>query len=313
MILKGSIALLVAGLICFAVYSFTSKPDYTSVYEIGKSALNAKVMSSEIYPKTAYTNNALRIRMANAKKEEYLYIAVKWFRNNQEIYNYNDPTLVPSKFVKGDQIHAEVNILGPEALDMAVVTLPVTILNTPPQIIEASTVLRQEPSDVIAARINAIDADSDRMRYRYRWFINDREVPGQNKSKLSVAECQNGDEIYAEVVATDGDEESPPTKSEPLRIGSNVLQITSQPPQSVGADRRFMYQVSVTGPEPEAIVYQLISGPAGMKMSKSGSVEWEMPKPKLGEQLFEVVIRVSDISGGEAFQEFAINVTGKRH
>jgi hypothetical protein len=313
MILKGAIALLVAGLICFAVYSFTSKPDYTSVYDIERGTLNAKVMSSEIYPKSAYTNNALRIKMAKAKKEEYLYIAVKWFRNNQEIYNYNDPTLVPSKFAKGDQIHAEVNLLGPEALEEPVVTLPVTVLNTPPQIIEASAVIKQIPSDVITARINAVDADSDKMRYRYRWFINDREVPGQNKSKLSVAECQNGDEVHAKIVATDGDDESPEIKSEPLRIGSNVLQITSQPPQSVSEDRRFRYQVSATGPEPESMVYQLISGPAGMEMSTTGAVEWQMPRPKLGEQLFEVVIRVSDISGGEAFQEFAINVSGKRH
>jgi hypothetical protein len=313
MILKGALALLVAGLICFAVYSFTSKPDYTSVYEIERGTLNAKVMSSEIYPKTAYTNNSLRIKMVKAKKEEYLYITVKWFRNNQEIYNYNDPALIPSKFHKGDQIHAEVNLLGPEALDEPIVTLPVTILNTPPQIIEASAVLKQVPSDVIAARINAVDADSDKMKFRYRWFINDHELPGQNKAQLSVAECQNGDEIYALVVAMDGDDESPPTKSEPLRIGSNVLEITSQPPQSVSEDRRFKYQVSATGPEPESIAYQLISGPPGMKISNAGAVEWEMPRAKLGEQLFEVVIRVSDISGGEAFQEFAINVSGKRH
>ena len=172
--------------------------------------------------------------------------------------------------------------------------------------------IKQIPSDVITARINAVDADSDRMKFRYKWFINDRELPGQNKSKLSVAECQNGDEVYAKVVASDGDDESPETKSEPLRIGSNVLQITSQPPQSVSEDRRFLYQVSATGPEPETIIYQLISGPAGMKISTKGAVEWQMPSPKSGEQLFEIVIRVSDMSGGEAFQEFAINVTGKR-
>ena len=313
MILKGAIALLVAGLICFAVYSFTSKPDYSHVYDMEQGALHAKVQSSQIYPKTAYTNNSLRIKMANANKDEYLYITVTWFRNGQKIYNYNDPTLIPSRIRKGDQIHAEVNLLGPEALDEPVVTTPVTVLNTPPKIIEASAVMRQIPSDVIAARVNAVDADADKIRYRYQWFINDRELTGQTKSMLNVAECQNGDEVYAKIVALDGEDESPSHKSEPLRIRSNILEITSQPPQGVGEDRRFVYQVSATGPEPEDMVFQLINGPTGMSMTKTGKLEWAMPNPKLGENAYEVVIRVSDMTGGEAFQEFEINVTGSRH
>jgi len=313
MVLKGAIALLVAGIICFAVYSFTAKPDYSQVYDMEQDALHAKVRSSEIYPKTAYTNNSLRVRMAKATKQEYLYITVKWFRNGQEIYNHNDPTLIPKKFQKGDQIHAEVNLLGPEAMDEPVVTLPVSVLNTPPQIIEASAVMRQIPSDVIAARVNAVDADGDRIKYTYKWFINDHEVEGQTRATLSVAECQNGDQIHAEIVAMDGDDESAPHKSEPLRIGSNIVEITSQPPQSVGPDRRFAYQISATGPDPETMVYQLINGPPGMSMSKTGSIEWQMKDPKLGQRTHEVVIRVSDASGGEAFQEFEISVSGKRH
>jgi hypothetical protein len=312
MILKGAIGLLVAGLICFAVYSFTSKPDYSMVYDMGQSSLHAKVMSSDIYPRSAYTNNALRIKMQNAKKTEYLYIEVKWFRNGHAIYNYNDPVLDPKKFEKGDLVHAEVNLLGPDALDEPVVTRPVTILNTPPQIVEASAVMRSEPSDVIAARVNAVDADADKIRYRYQWFINDREVPNQTRKKLDISECQNGDEIYAVVVALDGEDESPPHKSEPLRIGSNVLAITSQPPQSIGDDRRYVYQVSATGPQPETLEYQLILGPDGMSMSKEGRIDWPLPTPKLGEHAYEVVVRVADPTGGEVFQEFEINVTGAR-
>ena len=312
MILKGAIALLVAGLICFAVYSFTAKPDYSQVYEMEQGELNTKVLSSQIYPKTAYTNNSLRIKMEDAKKDEYMYIAVTWYRNGEKIHNYNDPVLIPEKFHKGDRIHAEVNLLGPEAMDEPVVTAPVTILNTPPQIIEASAIMQQTPSDVITVRVNALDADADPIRYRYKWFINDREVPEQRKPMLNVKECKNGDEVYAEVVAHDGEEESSPHKSEPLRIGSNVLEITSQPPQTIGENRRFEYQVSATGPDPESMIYQLIHGPEGMSISKTGKLEWQMPEPKLGETAYEVVIRVADDTGGEVFQEFEINVTGKR-
>lgn len=312
MILKGALALLVAGLICFAVYSFTSKPNYDAVYELGQSTLHAKVMSSEIFPKSAYTHNSLKIRMQNANKEEYLYIAVKWFRNGNEIHRYNEPTLIPGKFSKGDRIHAEVNLLGPEALAEPVVTLPVTILNTPPQIIEASAVVRSEQSQVINARINAVDADKDRIRYRYRWFVNDREIAGEYKSTLDLVHCQNGDVVHAEVIATDGEDDSPPHKSDPVTIGSNVLQITSNPPQAIGEDRRYVYQVEATAPDPKSLVYSLITAPTGMTISKTGRVEWQMPEPKLGSHAYEVVIRVADATGGEVFQNFEINVTGKR-
>jgi hypothetical protein len=311
MILKGAIGLLVAGLICYAVYLFTSKPNYDEVFELGESSLHAKVNSSEIYPKSAYTNNTLKIKMQKALKEEYLYIAVKWFRNGQQIYNYNEPELLSSKFSKGDQIHAEVNLLGPDEMDQPVVTLPVTILNTPPQIIEASAVLESgSSSGAIRARVNAMDADKDRIRYRYAWYINDRQLPGETKATLDVGLCKKGDEVYAEIVAMDGDDESPPFKSEPVRIGGNVLKITSQPPKSIGEDRRYVYQVATEAPDPEALMFSLVSSPTGMTISKTGRVEWQLPDPKLGTQAYEVVIRVADPTGTEVFQEFAINVTG---
>jgi hypothetical protein len=312
MILKGALALLVAGIICFAVYSFTAKPDYDRVFEVGESPLHAKVMSSEIFPKSAYTNNTLKIKMQKALKDEYLYIAVKWFRNGQEIYNYNDPSLVPSKFSKGDQITAHVNLLGPDALDEPVVTLPVTILNTPPHIIEASLVLNDATGGMIRARVNAVDADKDKMRYNYEWYINGSQVTGQSKSALNVGLCKNGDEIYTMISASDGDDTSPLHKSEPLRIGSSVVQITSEPPNSIGEDRRYIYQVAATAPDPEALTFSLITKPTGMTISKTGRIEWQLPDPELGERAFEVVVRVEDPTGSEAYQEFEINVASTR-
>ncbi len=312
MVLKGAIALLVAGIICFAVYSFTAKPNYDRVFEVGESPLQAKVMSSEIFPKSAYAHNALKIKMQKALKNEYLYIAVKWFRNGQAIHNFNEPSLPPSKFKKGDQIHAEVNLLGPDALDEPVVTLPVTVLNTPPQIIEASLVLNDATGGMIRARVNAVDADKDKMTFKYAWYINGSQVPGKSKSALNAGLCKNGDEVYAMISATDGDDESSAHKSEPLKIGSNVVQITSEPPNSIAEGRRYVYQVAATAPDLEALTYSLITKPTGMTISNTGRIEWQLPDPKLGERAFEVVVRVADPTGSEAYQEFEISVAGTR-
>lgn len=308
--LKAAIVLLVLGLVTFAVYSMTAKPDYEVGYQLEQSTLHAKVQSSEIYPKTAYTNNSLQIKMESATKKEYAYIAVKWFRNGQEINNYNEPTLIPTLFKKGDQIHAEVNLLGPEAMEKPVVTKPVHILNTPPSIVEASTVLETVPSDVIKARVNAVDADSDNIRYRYKWFVNGAEIGGQSKATLDVAYCKNGDEVYAEIVALDGEDESPPFKSESTKIGSNAPKITSQPPQSFTKDRRYVYQVVVDAPDPGSLTFNLVKGPEGMQIDETGRIDWALPEAQLGSRDYEIVLRVTDPTGGEALQKFNLSLTG---
>jgi hypothetical protein len=308
--LKAAIILLVVGLIAFAVYSFTAKPNYEQGFELEQSTLHAKVRSSEIYPKSVYTNSTLRIKMASAVKEEYLYVTVRWFRNDQEIHGWAEPELDPGRFEKGDRIHAEVNLLGPDALAEPVVTTPVYVLNTPPDIIEASADLKSAPSDVIHARVNAVDADGDKLKYRYKWFRNGAEIGGENKSTLDVTHCSLGDQVYAMITAFDGEDESPPFKSEPIKIGSDAPRITSTPPQTLTKDRRYVYRVTTSAPDPTLLTFDLVTAPPGMKIDNTGLIDWALPKAELGSRVFDVVIRVTDPTGGEAYQEFDIAVTG---
>ena len=310
--LKAAIALLVLGLVTFAVYSMTAKPNYEIGYQLEQSTLHAKVQSSEIYPKTAYTNSALRIKMVNAIKKEYLYITVKWFRNDQEIHNYADPTLTPDKFVKGDQIHAEVNLLGPDVLEQPVVTTPVYVLNTPASIIEASTNLKTVPSDVIVARVNAVDADGDKIRYRYQWFKNGTIIAGQKKAALDIVHCGIGDKVWASIIAFDGEDESAPFKSEPIKIGSDAPKITSNPPQTLTKDRRYVYQVTTSVPDPSTLNFDLLKAPSGMKIDRNGLIDWALPEVAQGSRNYDVVIRVTDPTGGEAEQEFSLSLQGSK-
>jgi hypothetical protein len=309
--LKAAIALLVAGVIAFAVYSFTARPDYDLDYQVSESALQAKVQSAEIYPKAAFTNNALQIRMANAVKEEYLYITVRWKKNGEEIHGFAEPTLPPNKFKKDDTITAEVNLLGPEAMAEPVVTSPVHILNTRPDIVEASAMLQTVPSDHIRVRVNATDADGDRLRYTYRWFRNGAEIPGETKSTLDVSKCGQGDEVFAEVVAMDGTDQSPATRSEAIKIGSNAPKITSNPPGSFTKDRRYVYQLTVDSPDPEGLVFNLVKSPEGMKINDTGLIDWPLPDAQVGSREYEVTVRVTDRTGGEAFQEFKIALSAE--
>gem|GEM_PF-4924697 len=176
MVLKFSIGLLVAGMIAFGVYSFTSKPDFQATYQTDQSNLRAKVSSIEIYPKAVYTTNTLQLRMMRATREDYSYLDVRWFRNGQQIEGVAGPQL-PNQYIrKGDQIHAEVNLLGLDAMPKPVTTVPVVVLNSPPRIVSASTAMRTIDSDVLFARVDAVDADRERLKISYRWIRNGVEI-----------------------------------------------------------------------------------------------------------------------------------------
>ncbi len=312
MVIKFSIGMLVAGMVAFAVYSFTSKPDFEATYQSDQSNLRAKVSSADIYPKAVYTNNTLQLKMMRATRDEYSYLDVRWFRNGQQIRGVSGPSLPPQYFRKGDLVYAEVNLLGIDAMDTPVKTTPVTVLNSPPRIVSASTALRSLDSDVLFARVNATDADREKLKITYRWFRNGVEVPDANLPVFDLGNCADGDVIYAMITASDGDDETAPYKCDPITLGSNAPMITSTPPSSCTPDRRYVYQVEVTTPSNDPLTWELVKGPKGMTLSPDGLITWKLPEKAEGQREFGVVVRVADPTGGEAFQEFTIGLSGKK-
>jgi len=192
---------------------------------------------------------------------------------------------------------------------MPVVTTPVHVLNTPPRVISASADIRTEPTDMIFLRVNAVDADRDPLRLTYRWFRNGSELPSETEKALKLEHFQKGDEFTAEITVTDGEDIAPPYTTSAVKLGSHAPVITSEPPGAITEDRRYVYQVVVTGPEPESVSYELLDGPKGMKIDRSGLIDWQLPKREAGEREFEVVVKVSDTTGGEAFQQFTIAIS----
>lgn len=310
MVMKFGLVLLVLGVITFGVYSFTNKPDFDDAFLLDQSTLQAKVQSSEIYPKTAYTTSALQLKMIAASREEYAYLSVRWFRNDMEIPVVAGPRLDAKHTHKGDRVHAEVNLLGPDALETPVVTTPVHILNSPPSITSASVALRTDPTDVIYTRVDAVDPDEDRLRFTYKWYRNGREISGLNKPVLAVEAFEQGDEFQAEIIATDGDDPTFPYKTDSITLGSNAPQITSSPPNSFTPDRRYVYQLAVEGPDVSSLSYQLVKAPQGMRVSTSGLIDWELPERAAGTRDYEVLVRVTDPTGGEGLQSFTISLSG---
>ena len=311
MVMKFALAMLVLGIVTYGVYSFTNKPSFDMALYMDQASIRAKVQSANIYPKRAYVNNSLSIKMVNASASDYAYLDVRWFRNGAPIRGVAGQMLDAKYTRKGNKIHAEVNLLGPDAMSDPVVLRPMTIKNSIPRITAASTALRSIDSDILYTRVEATDPDGDNLTYTYHWYRNGSEISGATKAVLPVANYAKGDEFYATIVAFDGEDETAAYKCQSLTIGSNAPVISSEPPSSFTPDRRYVYQVEADSPDPESLVYQLLKRPEGMTISTTGMVDWELPKAETGRRKFDVVIEVKDLSGGTVTQEFTLTLSGR--
>lgn len=255
-----------------------------------------------ISPLTAHANSTLSLRLEGKHGLGADSVACRWFVNDAEVAGVTTATLEPANFKKGDSVRGEVTIGG-----TPLVAETIVIANTPPRVTTASADLKQEPSAEIILRVAAVDADGDPVTYSYEWFKNGQPIAGETKSSIDVSHFQKGDNVYANVVASDGTDASSPRKSDPIKLGSNAPKITSTPPQALEDDRRFVYDVKVA-PGAGSISYELVESPEGMTIDGEGRIEWTVPLEETadGKHEHKAVVKVTDSMGGYSTQEFRI-------
>jgi hypothetical protein len=297
--------LLVAVLVALAAWQLKGRSQHE---QTSTSAAPVKAGTWQVLPAEPRVNNTLQVQMAGEKFSPEP-VSCRWFKNGMALEGETNPTLAPGRFKRGDEIVAEVTG-APGA--PAQRTAPVTIVNSAPRIVAASADLRTEPSASLFVQVSAIDADNDDVALSYQWYRNGKLMPGATRPTVDVSSFEMGDEVHAEVTASDGHESSGPQNSDPIRIGSNAPEITSTPPTSLDGARRFVYQLQVRAPQPKALRYQLIDAPEGMSIDESGLIEWTMPALSGDAHTYEVVVRVSDPTGGEAEQRFRLSESLQR-
>ncbi|HKW12883.1 MAG TPA: putative Ig domain-containing protein [Candidatus Krumholzibacteria bacterium] len=258
-----------------------------------------------VMPQDAQSMSTLEVHCVDAGVEPEVK-SCKWFRNGTEVEGETGTSLAPGRFARDDVITAEV---VPQDQSAPVRTAPVRIKNSAPRITAASADLRSDPSAMIFVQVSAVDADHDNIALSYQWYRNGRPMSDETGPSVNVRNFQMGDEVYASVTASDGKDSSAPEKSDPIKIGSNAPDITSTPPSTLEAGRRFVYQVQVHAPKPKEVKYQLVDAPEGMTIDESGLIEWTMPALDTNSHTYEVAIKVSDPTGGEAVQRFQLSTS----
>lgn len=230
-----------------------------------------------------------------------------WAIGGRRVAERGSRLLVPESARKGAPIEVTV-VAHAGALRSDPVTATAQVGNRPPGLLG----VRLEPADgvrvgqEVVAIAEGRDADGDPIDFTYSWRVNG-ELHEEGRERLSTETLKRGDEIVARVRATDGEEETPPLDSDPLRVGNSAPAIVSTP-VGVNAEGVFRYVVEAQDPDGDRnLRFRLLEGPEGATIDPLlGEVTWTASAASVGTHGFQV--EVEDGHGGRTQQQFEVTV-----
>ena len=230
-----------------------------------------------------------------------------WAIDGRRIPDRGSRIVVPESARKGATIEVSVT-----AANSAMTSEPATatgqVGNRPPGLIG----VRLAPDDVVGVGEEVVaiaegrDADGDPIDFSYSWRVNG-EVQEATRERFSTEGLARGDEIVVRVRATDGEDETPPLDSAPLRVGNSAPAIVSTP-VGVNSEGVFRYVVEARDPDGDRnLRFRLLAGPEGATIDPLlGEVVWTASVASVGTHPFE--IEVEDGHGGRTQQRFDVTV-----
>lgn len=160
----------------------------------------------------------------------------------------------------------------------------------------------------VVAVAEAGDPDGDLVRFHYDWRVNGKAVRGAGEARFATTGLKRGDRVDVRVLASDGEDETPPSDSRAVEIGNSAPQITSSP-AGLSSEGVLRYTVAANDPDGDrALRFKLAAAPEGARIDPlSGELVWQARRDQVGAHPIEVV--VEDGHGGEARQRFEVTLS----
>ena len=264
------------------------------------------VLSAGIYPGDVTLDTELRVDIhgedLDGDRVTYQY---QWVVNGVPAPGATAPAFKPERLKKGDRVTAEIVPTDGKAEGPAFTTGPVTIGNTAPRILE----IYVEPLPLqrgmpIKVRVVVADPDGDPVTLTYKWFRNNKEIPGAKSDTLETKEFQKKDVLEVLVTPSDG-KSTGEGQGVQMLIENSHPRFTSTPPTEI-KDGQYSYQVVVTDPDEDPITLELKQGPPGMTLDPATKqLSWKLTPENLGKH--QVVLVAKDNDNGATQQEFELN------
>jgi hypothetical protein len=231
----------------------------------------------------------------------------QWIVNGERLAAQTASTLPPAVLKRGDAVAVELVPDDGKVRGAPFRTAAATVVNTPPRVSSLEIYPHPAlPGDRLEARVEASDADGDRIDLSFRWVRNGAVVKEGDDPALDTQGFSQKDVVTVEVTPRDRAAAGVAFTSGSLLAGNSPPVILSKPSPPTGREQ-YEYHVNATDPEGDRLSYRLETAPPGMTIDvETGLIRWPVAPTLTGTHHVRVVVQ--DIGGGTAFQEFDLNI-----
>jgi len=234
---------------------------------------------------------------------------LEWRHGGRTISKGSKTNVAPDGLAKGEEI--QVVVTATDGRDeSAPVRVTATVGNQAPLISAIALAPDGEvsPGQEVTAVPQGMDPDGDELEYEFEWLLNGELVRGADQAAFATASLERGDRLKARARVSDGEEWSPFSETQELKLANRPPRIAGIPPiESVAGAIRA--QLEAEDPDGDrSFRYRVIEGPRGLSVDPiSGQLTWKPAPGTSGSQMVE--IGVADSLGAESALRFELDVS----
>lgn len=276
-----------------------TKDRIESSSEISAAAKLDAVMSLALSPEIATKRTLLRLAATGFRLDD---ARIKWYVNEYPMDTPEDMReFRPDDLKKGDLVQARA-FIGDEEIASNIVE----IRNALPELTRVKIMPETfSPGDRLRVDVEASDPDGDEVTITTEWTRNGE--PAGNERMIGVP-LKRGDKVSVKIVPFDQQDYGKPIILD--------RELRNYPPAIVDEKELSFdgnictYKIGGTDPDGDQLHFSLKEAPEGMNIDRqTGLITWTVPPEFKGKATFTAC--VNDGQGGEAAQQFTINISEK--
>jgi hypothetical protein len=307
--LKKTILFIAGVLMCFLFACTSEKPGDMSEKLTTQNALEPATGSPAGTKR--YAGKALTLSPEAATKKTVFRLSakglrlsdagIKWYVNDYMMDVEGLREFRSADLKKGDRIQARAFIGGEE-----IASNVVEIKNAKPELTRVKIMPETfMPGDRLRVDVEGLDPDGDEVTITTEWTKNGE--PAGSDRMIGVP-LKRGDKVSVKIVPFDQEDYGKPVILD--------REIRNYPPAIAGEKELSFdgnictYKVSGTDPDGDPLTFSLKEAPEGMSIDpETGLISWSVPPEFKGNAKFTACVK--DGQGGEAVQQFTINIGEK--
>lgn len=210
-----------------------------------------------VSPAVATTTDDVSVAVSGQEDPDDDPLSLSYAWSVDGVPSGTEAELPASNFQKGQQVQVVVTVADDES-ETAFTSTALTIGNTPPTLsqVQATPPSPRVDEPIACAPVDGADIDEDPLSYRYRWYVDGRELPDQTGAELTTGFAKE-QIIACEVTISDGEADGPTVRSNDVTAVNSLPELASvtvSPAEPTTVDDLTARVSRVTNADDDAVV-----------------------------------------------------------